>query len=67
MTARKKEDFLRDAVEHIDITQFPDVVPLVEAMGRQLSRPVTLPAPPAFTTGCWLTKTAPSFSAWPAR
>ena len=34
MTARKKEDFLRDAVEHIDITQFPDVVALVEAMGK---------------------------------
>lgn len=34
MTARKKEDFLKATVEHIDITAFPDVVPLLEAMGR---------------------------------
>ncbi len=34
MSARTKKDFLKATVEHIDITAFPDVVPLVEAMGR---------------------------------
>lgn len=34
MSPRTKKDFLKATVDHIDITRFPDVVPLVEAMSR---------------------------------
>jgi len=54
----KKKDYLRNPVQHIDITKF-DSGEIVNAMKGMSFQPGTWPTRLIYTTGCWQINHAP--------